>query len=291
LTAGLYACRAGKSAVLIEEMFTGGQIVTTTVVENYPGFPEGIGGGELGMAIEAQAQRFGLEFVYDTAVRLELEGDVKRAHLYSGGVVEARKVICSMGAKPRRLGLTREEELVGSGVCYCATCDGAFFKGMEVAVIGGGDTACEDALFLSSICPKVTMVIREEDFMSTKVLQDRVRSTGNIDLFWTSEVRELVGAPKLTALTVENIADHTYKTLPVSAMFIAIGTIPRTELVKDALETDAIGAIRTDDRLRTSLPGVYAAGDVRSTPLRQVVMAVADGALAAIGAAREINEE
>jgi len=286
LTAGLYGARGGLKTVLIEKMFAGGQISTTHLLENYPGFPQGIGGVEISMAMMEQAERFGLSIQYDTVQKLELEGEVKTV-VCDGETWQAPVVILCMGAQPRPLGVEREDAMRGSGVSYCATCDGAFYKGKTVAVVGGGDTACEDAMYLSALAEKVYLIHRRDELRAAGVMRQRVLENEKIEVLWNTRVEALLGEGMLEGLQLTG--DHA-GALPVSGVFVAVGTIPQTELVKDILPLDGQGAILTDECMRTSINGVYAAGDVRSTPLRQVVTAAADGAVAATEAARYIME-
>lgn len=286
LTAGLYGARAGRRTVLIERMFAGGQIATTHRLENYPGFPQGIGGVEIGMAMMEQAERFGLEIQYDTVNGLELDGAVKTARC-EGGDWQAKAVILCMGAEPRRLGVEREDELRGRGVSYCATCDGAFYQDKAVAVVGGGDTACEDALYLAALARKVYLIHRRDELRAAGILRQRVMENERIQVLWNTQVEALLGDGQLEGLALKG---ENKGELQADGLFIAVGTTPQAQLVQGALKLDAQGAIVTDERMRTELPGVYAAGDVRATPLRQVVTAAADGAVAATEAAKYLME-
>ena len=286
LTAGLYGARAGRRTVLIERMFAGGQIATTHRLENYPGFPQGIGGVEIGMAMMEQAERFGLEIQYDTVNGLELDGAVKTARC-EGGDWQAKAVILCMGAEPRRLGVEREDELRGCGVSYCATCDGAFYQDKAVAVVGGGDTACEDALYLAALARKVYLIHRRDELRAAGILRQRVMENERIQVLWSTQVEALLGDGQLEGLALKG---ENKGELQADGLFIAVGTTPQAQLVQGALKLDAQGAIVTDERMRTELPGVYAAGDVRATPLRQVVTAAADGAVAATEAAKYLME-
>ncbi len=287
LTAGLYGARAGRRTVLIERMFAGGQIATTHRLENYPGFPQGIGGVEIGMAMMEQAERFGLEIQYDTVNHLELEGAAKTAQCETE-TWQAPTVILCMGAEPRRLGIEREDELRGQGVSYCATCDGAFYQDKTVAVVGGGDTACEDALYLAGLAKKVYLIHRRDQLRAAGIMRQRVMENDRIQVLWNTQVAALQGEGQLEGLVLKG--DHSGE-LAADGLFIAVGTVPQTQLVQGSLKLDEQGAILTDDHMRTGLPGVYAAGDVRVTPLRQVVTAAADGAIAATEAAKYLMEQ
>lgn len=289
LAAGLYAARGGAKTVLLEEVFVGGQAAKTIQIDNYPGFAEGVAGGELGIRMEQQAARFGLEIKYDPVKNIELQGDIKEI-VTEGERISARAVIYCTGASPRRLGVAREMELEGRGVSYCATCDGAFFKGREVAVVGGGDTALSDALYLARFASKVYIVHRRDQLRGGMTLQKAVFAEEKIQLVWSSVVVELLGEKKLSGIRVQSVGeDAQTQVLPAEALFVAVGTEPRTELVNGQLALNEGGYIQTDIYMHTSLPGVFAAGDVRETPLRQVVTAVADGAVAATQALEYLN--
>jgi len=280
LTAGLYAARGGASAVLFEEVFAGGQAAKTHKIDNYPGFEEGIEGMELGQRMQLQAVRFGLEMRYEPVTGLRLLEPVKGVET-SAGVTEARTVILCTGAVPRKLGLPNEEALIGAGVSFCASCDGAFFRGKEVAVVGGGDTALGDALYLARFASKVYLIHRRDELRGCAMLQKAVRAEPKAELLLSSAVTALSGETLLSGITVEDLKTEKTRQLPVSGLFVAVGAEPRVELVRGALELTESGYIGTDAKLHTSAAGVFAAGDVRDTPLRQVVTAVADGALAA----------
>ena len=252
LTAGLYGARGGLKTVLIEKMFAGGQISTTHLLENYPGFPQGIGGVEISMAMMEQAERFGLSIQYDTVQRLELEGEIKTV-VCDGETWQAPTVILCMGAQPRPLGVEREEAMRGSGVSYCATCDGAFYKGKAVAVVGGGDTACEDAMYLAGLADKVYLIHRRAELRAAGVVRRRVLDSDKVEVLWNTQVEALLGEGMLEGLKLKG--DHSGE-LKVDGVFVAVGTIPQSELVQNALKLDAQGAIVTDERMQTSIPGV-----------------------------------
>lgn len=280
LAAGLYAARSGLKCVLFEELFTGGKLTKAHMIENYPGFPEGISGTELAMKMEEQALRFGLDLRYDPVERLELTGQEK--HIVTCGMIEsARTVIFAAGTAPKMLNVPGEAELTGAGISYCATCDGAFFKGQDVAVIGGGDSALRNAIYLAHTVGKVTVVHGGEELHASKELQQRAKETENLEILTGHEVTAFCGEGMLSHLALKDSKTEEESTLAVRGAFIAIGTAPRTELVRDQLKMTPDGYVHTDSYMRTSLSGVYAVGDVRNTPLRQVVTAVADGAVAA----------
>lgn len=283
LTAGLYAARAGLNAVLLEQMFVGGQASTTDKLENYPGFPDGIGGPELMMQFEQQAVNAGLEVRYEPAEKLELEGGIRKAHT-AGGVIEAKTAILCMGAGRKLLGVPGEEKLTGRGVSYCATCDGALHKGKAVAVVGGGDTAMEDALYLARICEKVTLIHRRDQLRAVGHRAKAVLSNEKIEVLYESRVEAIEQAAGGVKLKLNG-----ERSLEVSALFVAIGTKAESALVQDQVELTEDGFVRAGEDTKTSLPGVFVAGDLRKKPLRQVVTAASDGAVAAYQAVEFIQ--
>jgi thioredoxin reductase (NADPH) len=283
LTAGLYAARGGADVTLYEELFPGGQIAKTPLVENYPGFPDGLEGYAVGGRIQKQAEKFGLKVEYAGATALRLDGGVKQIVL-PDRTDEAKAVILCMGASARMLGLPREEELTGAGVSYCATCDGAFFKDQQVAIVGGGDTAISDALYLARFCAGVTVVHRRDELRASPALQKTARANPNIQFALSCIPVSLQGDKKVEGLEIRDLKTDQTRVLPVGGVFIAVGISPRTELVKDQVSLTPGGNILTDTLMKTNLPGVFAAGDIRNTPLRQVITACADGAVAATSA-------
>ncbi len=290
LTAGLYAARAQLACALFEQGFPGGQQATTNLVENYPGFAEGIGGPELSMAMQAQAERFGLEIRYGGVEKAELAGPVKL--LYSGGErIEARAVILCMGASPRELGVPGEQEFRGRGVSYCATCDGAFFRGKRVAVVGGGDTAAEDALFLANLAEEVTVIHRRDSFRAAAVLVSRMQNTKNIRFAYDTVVEEITGGERVQSLRLNNVKTNEKTELAVDGVFIAVGSVPGSALVSDAVTLNDGGFVLAGEDCRTNLPFVYAAGDLRAKPLRQIVCAVSDGAVAVHSAQEDFQRQ
>ena len=288
LAAGIYAARGGAKVKLFEELFPGGQIVKTHRVENYPGLTGGPDGYALAAAFEKHATEFDLPVVYGSVADLKLAAGEK-TFTVNGEAYAADAVILCMGAGPRKLGHPDEDRFVGAGISYCATCDGAFYRGKDVAVVGGGDTAVADALYLSGLCRKVYLVHRRDQFRAAGTLADRVRRTENVELVLNSTVSALNGDDRLSSVTVENKFTHEQRELPVNGLFVAVGILPRTELVKGQVALDEGGFIVTDRNMQTSLPGVFAAGDIRNTPLRQVVTACADGAVAATKAIEYIG--
>jgi thioredoxin reductase (NADPH) len=288
LTAGLYAARGGASVTLYEELFPGGQIAKTPLVENYPGFPDGVVGYEIGSLLQKQAEKFGLKVEYAGATGLVLEENPKRI-LLPDREDTAKAVILCMGAHARSLGIPREEELLGAGVSYCATCDGAFFKEKAVAVVGGGDTAISDALYLSRFCTSVTVVHRRDEFRAAAVLVEKARSVENIHFATSCIPLNLVGEKFVEGLEIMDLKTSVPRVLPVSGVFVAVGITPQSALVKGVVNMNEGGSILTDELMKTNIPGVYAAGDIRNTPLRQVITACADGAVAATSALEFIS--
>ena len=285
LTAGIYAARGGLNAVIVESKAVGGQAALTAEIENYPGFAS-VSGYELVSLMQAQCEALGVSFVFDAPVALALEGDVKRVDTAYSGTLEARAVILATGALPRTLGIERESELMGGGVSYCATCDGAFFRGKPVAVVGGGNTAVEDALYLEKFASEVYLIHRRDALRADAILADRVKNSG-VHIVWDSVVTALDGDKKLQSVTLKNVKSGDTSSLTVNGLFVAVGQKPATEGLT-GVELDG-GYIVTDSEMRTSLPGVFAAGDVRKKTLRQVVTAAADGAVAAESAIKFLN--
>lgn len=279
LAAGLYAARGGVSCALYEELFPGGQTARTERIENYPGFPQGVPGAELGANLLEQAERFGLRVEYAGVEKLELTGDIKRIHT-SQGVAEARRVILAMGAQPRTLGLPDEGRYIGAGISYCAVCDGAFFRGQAVAVVGGGDTAVSDALYLARFAKKVYLIHRRGALRAAHALAAAAAANPVIEILYDTVITGYLGEGKLAGLALSDVKTGASRELPLSGLFMAVGVDPRSKLAEGQVDMEN-GYIITDMHMRTSVPGVYAAGDVRKTPLRQVVTAVADGAVAA----------
>ncbi len=283
LTAGLYAARGGASVTLYEELFPGGQIAKTPLVENYPGFPDGVVGYEVGSLLQKQAEKFGLKVEYAGATGLILEENPKRI-LLPDREDTAKAVILCMGAHARSLGIPREDALVGAGVSYCATCDGAFFKEKAVAVVGGGDTAISDALYLSRFCTSITVVHRRDEFRAAAVLVEKAKQVPNIHFALSSVPVNLIGECCVQGLEIMDLKTTAQRVLPVSGVFVAVGITPQSALVKGVVNMNEGGSILTDEFMKTNIPGVYAAGDIRNTPLRQVITACADGAVAATSA-------
>jgi thioredoxin reductase (NADPH) len=290
LTAGLYSSRAKLKTLLIERMIMGGQVMTTTKVENYPGFPGGIDGPDLMIRFQEHCQEFGLETITGEVTGLRLSGEEKILTV-DDREVRARAVIITTGAEPSKLGVPGETQFTGRGVSYCATCDGAFFRNQEIAIVGGGDTAAEEALFLTRFASKVHLIHRRDSLRATKVLQDRVFANAKIEVLWNSIVQEVKGdASGMTSVILSNRQDGSARDLSLQGLFVAIGVTPKAHFLAEVLELDADGHILTDPECRTSLPGVFAAGDVRKKLLKQVATAVGDGAVAAIVAEKYLDE-
>ena len=279
-TAALYAARAGLDTVVLEKLSAGGQMALTSQIDNYPGFEEGIDGFLLGEKMQLGAERFGAQTELAEVHAVKLDGSVKEIQT-SEGSFYGRTVVFSTGASPRELGIPGEKELIGRGVNYCAACDGMFFKGKTVAVVGGGNTAASDALQLSRICEKVILIHRRDTLRATKIYHEPLLKAENIEFRWNSTVSEFLFDKKLTGLKLQDVNMGLETTLDCDGVFISVGRKPATGLVKDQLELDTYGYIVADESTRTSLPGVFAVGDVRTKALRQIVTAVADGAVAA----------
>lgn len=279
-TAALYAARAGLDVVLLEKLSAGGQMALTSQIDNYPGFPEGIDGFTLGAQMQEQAERFGAKSEYAEVESVQLEGEIKEVHS-SEGIFYGRTVVIATGANPRRLGLPNEQALIGRGVNYCAHCDGMFYRGKTVLVVGGGNTAAADAQLLSRIAKKVILVHRRDTLRATKIYHEPLMKAENIEFKWNSAVTELLSDEKLTGVVIKNLVTGEEEAIAVDGVFVSIGRQPASDPVKGQLELDAAGYIVAGESTEASLPGVYAVGDVRTKHLRQVVTAVADGAAAA----------
>lgn len=282
-TAAVYTARANlKPLVIAGSVTAGGELMNTTDVENFPGFPEGIMGPDLMDNMQKQAERFGAEVLFDDVTEMQLDGEIKTLSLADGTVYRARTVIVSTGSAYRELGLPDEKRLSGHGVSWCATCDGFFFRDQTISVIGGGDSAMEEALFLTKFAAKVIVVHRRNELRASKIMADRALAHEKIEFVWDSEVVGINGENKVNGLVVKNRNTGEESTLDVTGIFVAIGNDPRVDLVKDQLELTAEGTIAVDGRSsRTSLPGVYAAGDVIDSNYRQAITAAASGCAAA----------
>lgn len=290
-TAAIYAARANLAPLVIASSVEfGGELMKTTEVENFPGFPDGIMGPDLMMKMQAQAERFGAEIVYDDVLKLELSGDIKKIHLGNGTIEEALTVVYATGSEYRKLGLEDETRLSGYGVSWCATCDGAFFKQRKVAVIGGGDSALEEATFLTRFADKVYLVHRRDAFRASAAMQDRAFADPKIEVLWNQEVAHIYGDEKVTGIGLKSTVDGevpagTETTLDVTGVFVAIGSDPRTHLIHGQLDLTDLGTIAVEGRSsRTNIPGVFAAGDVVDPTYKQAITAAGSGTVAALDA-------
>jgi thioredoxin reductase (NADPH) len=290
LTAGLYAARARLKCVLLERLAPGGQVLNTNHVENYPGFPDGVGGFELVDRMKTQAEKFGLPIRSDEVVRMELTGETKKVFLRDE-TLEATAVILSTGATWKKLGIEGEGSLSGKGVSYCATCDGPFFMDDDVAVIGGGDTAMEEALFLTRFASKIYVIHRREKLRATPLLQERALAEPKIQFLWNSVPVRILGRDGVEEIEVRNVNSGEILTRPVKGVFVFIGTLPNSALVEGQVELDDKGFIVTDQEMRTNVPGVFAAGDVRSKLFRQISTAVGEGAAASFSVEKYLEHE
>ena len=289
LTAGLYAGRAKLSVLVLEKAAPGGQILVSDWIENYPGFPEGRSGADLMADMLTQAKRFGVEIRAADVVSLDVGGAVKQVHV-SDATLTAKSVIIATGASPRKLGVPGEDQYYGQGVSTCATCDAPFFKDNVVAAVGGGDTAVQESIFLTKFAKKVYLIHRRDQLRATRVLQDRAFENEKIEILWDSVVTEIKGGDAgVEAVTVKNVKTGDSRDLPVDGCFMWVGVVPNTAFAEGAVDRNDAGFILADQRMQTSVAGVYAAGDARNTPLRQVATAVGDGAIAAFEAANYIE--
>jgi thioredoxin reductase (NADPH) len=289
LTAGLYASRAGLRSLLLERGMLGGQMVNAALVENYPGFPEGISGSDLGSLMHQQAAKYGLELI--TAEVTGITGGRHYIVATTGDSFEAAAIIIATGSDYRKLGVPGEGRLSGHGVSYCATCDGFFFRDREVAVVGGGDTAVTDALELSQHASKVYVIHRRDQLRAGKALQQRASAHPKLEFIWDTVVEEVLGGEVLSGLRLRNVKTGQQSILRVDGAFVAVGLVPNSQSFFDILELDGTGCIVTDEVMATSAPGIFAAGDVRSNSPRQIAAAVGDGATAAMSAFKYIQEQ
>ena len=287
-TAALYAARAGLETLVIERFSAGGQMTETSQIDNYPGFDDGIDGFTLGFKMQAGAEKYGAKTLQAQVVQVDLNKTPKIIKTDSGDFF-AKTVIISTGAKHKHLGLENEEKLIGKGLGYCATCDGMFFKDKIVAVIGGGNSAAADALYLSKICKKVYLIHRRDTLRATKIYYEPLFKAENIEFVWNSRVIEFLFENKINGIKIQNVNDKTETDIALDGIFISIGRTPETELFKEELLLDDSGYIIADETTKTNISGVFAAGDVRTKPLRQIVTAAADGATAVHFAEEYLN--
>ena len=284
LTAAVYAARARRSTVVFERLVTGGQIATTDIVENFPGFPEGVNGFDLAQLMLKQAEKFGAEMVYEGVESLERTEDSRFRLETASGAYLARAVIVTAGADYNKLGVPGEAEYVGKGVSYCATCDGAFFEGQEVAVIGGGDAAMDEGLFVTRYASKVYVIHRRDTLRASAVLRERAFANPKMEFIWDTVIERIEGDGQVEKLQLRNVKTEQMSELAVGGVFIFIGQTPNSHLLKGLVEMDAGGHAIVDLKMRTSVPGLYVAGDVRTQAARQLISAAGDGATAAIEA-------
>jgi len=292
-TAAIYASRANLNPVMYQGLQPGGQLMITTEVENYPGYPEGVMGPKMMQDFEAQAKRMGADIRWGIATKVDFSTRPYKVEIDEEKWIEADAIIISTGASAKWLGIPEEERLAttGGGVSACAVCDGAFFKAKEVAIVGAGDTACEEAMYLSKMCSKVHMMIRSEKMRASKVMQERVLATPNIQVYWDTVIDEIHAEEKISALTVKKNKDQSKTHIPVSALFVAIGHNPNSEIFKPFIEMDEVGYINTQPgTTKTNMEGIFASGDVQDKTYRQAVTAAGSGCMAALDAERYLSE-
>lgn len=287
LTAAIYGCRANLDLLVIEQMVAGGEIASTDRLDNYPGFPEGVGGAEFGQLLEQQARRFGGKIVSAVIKEVDPEGNIKKV-MTSQGIFYGRAIIVATGTVPGILGVPGEAKLRGKGISFCATCDGFFFRGKKVAVIGGGDAALQEALFLTRFAGEIILIHRRDTFRAVPYLQEQVFKQPRIKILWDTVVKGFNGGQRLEEIVIQNVKDGQTAALPADGAFLYIGRIPNTAFIS-GVEKDGQGYIITSEEMETSLPGIFAAGDLRRKFLRQVVTAAADGAIAASMAVRYLG--
>ena len=289
-TAALYAARAGMSVIVLEKLSAGGQMALTHQIDNYPGFVEGIDGFSLAENMQQQAERFGAETELAEVFSLNLQADPKVIET-SEGVFYGKTVVYAAGAGPRELGIPEEQEMIGRGVNYCAACDGMFYRGKTVVIVGGGNTAAADALLLSRVAKKVILVHRRDTLRATKIYHKPLMEAENVEFRWNSAVVQLRHSEKLNAVVLQNLQTGEETVVECDGLFVSIGRKPATELVKDQMALDGSGYVLADESTRTSVPGVFAVGDVRTKVLRQIITAAADGAMAVHSAEEYLSEK
>ena len=280
LTAGLYTSRSRVKTLLIENGLLGGQMTTTELIENYPGFPQGVTGDELSRLMEEQAKRFGLEVIPECVVEVKLEGDKKIVKTEEGSYLSQGLIVCT-GTEYRKLGVPGEKEFAGKGVSYCATCDGAFFRDNQIVVVGGGDSALTEALYLTKFVKEVTIVHRRDAFRGTKIYQERVFANPKVKVLWNSVIEEIKGDAIVKSIRVRNVKTREVTDHPIEGVFLFVGLVPRTQFLGGLVQMDEEGYILTDGNCETSVKGIFAAGDCRRKLVHQIATAVGDGATAA----------
>jgi len=290
LTSALYASRARLSTLLIENALFGGQMTTTELIENYPGFPQGVTGDELSRLMEDQAKRFGAEMVNQEIVEVKLEGDLKSVRTHESSYLCKALIICT-GTEYRKLGVSGENEFAGKGISYCATCDGAFFKDSQIFVVGGGDSALTEALFLTKFVKELTIIHRRDELRATKIYQERALENPKIKFLWNSVVQEIKGNQVVRSVLIKNVKTGEIKEFSTDGIFLFVGLIPRTQFLKGLIQMNEEGYILTDENCETSVKGIYAAGDCRKKLLRQIATAVGEGATAAFTAEKYLESK
>jgi thioredoxin reductase (NADPH) len=288
MTAGLYATRSRLNTLLIELGLLGGQITTTEFIENYPGFPEGINGSELSQLMEEQAKRFGLETIHQEVLEVKLEGDQKVVRTHESDY-HSEALIISSGTEYRKLGIPSEDAFIGKGISFCATCDGAFFKDSRVVVVGGGDSALTEALFLTKFAKEVTIIHRRDTLRATKIYQERTFANPKIKFLWNSVIQEIKGDNTVQSILVKNLKTHKVEEFQAEGIFLFVGILPKTQFLKGLVQMDEEGYIITNEKCETSVKGIFAAGDCRKKLLRQITTAVGDGATAAFAAEKYLE--
>jgi thioredoxin reductase (NADPH) len=292
-TAAIYASRAGLKPVLYTGGQPGGQLTITTEVDNYPGYPEGVQGPQMMMDFEAQARRFGSDIRYGLATKVDFsDPTLHKVWIDNDHLIESPTVIIATGASAKWLGLESEQRLNGHGVSACAVCDGFFFRNQEVAIVGGGDTACEEASYLSKLCKKVYMIVRRNELRASQIMQDRVKSLPNIEILWNTETEEIIGNGEVTGAKIRNIKTGESTVLDVTGFFVAIGHQPNTDIFKEYIDMDGAGYIQTiKGSSKTNVEGVFACGDAQDNIYRQAITAAGTGCMAALDAERYLAEK
>jgi thioredoxin reductase (NADPH) len=288
LTSALYASRARLSTLMIENGLFGGQMTTTELIENYPGFPQGVTGDELSRLMEEQAKRFGAETINREIVEVKLEGDLKHVRTHESNYLCQALIICT-GTEYRKLGVPGENEFAGRGISYCATCDGAFFKDSQIFVVGGGDSALTEALFLTKFVKELTIIHRRDELRATKIYQERAFANPKIKFLWNSVVQEIKGDQVVRSVLIRNVKTGEINEFETDGVFLFVGLIPRTQFLKGLIQMSEEGYIITDENCETSIKGIYAAGDCRKKLLRQIATAVGEGATAAFAAEKYLE--